>query len=255
MKRIWIVEDEQVAADHLKRQLHEVMPKARVEHTLQSIEESVECFREANQNGTLPDIVYMDIHLADGLAFDIFNQVEVRCPIVFTTAYDQYALEAFRQGGIDYLLKPISLDDLRRMGEKIDRLSKLGDAEPRPDYAAIGEGLRPHRSHYLLPIRDKLVSVDVQRIAYICVVDKMARIVLDDEKQYSVDRPLDALAEGLDPHRFFRANRQFVVCREAISEISVWPISKLAITLNVPTPERIIISKAKVNEFKQWYTT
>lgn len=253
MKRIIIIEDESVAAEHLQRALHEVLPQAEVVCVLQSIEESVEYFRQVEATPSCPDLIFMDIHLADGLAFRIFDQVKVPYPIVFTTAYDQYALDAFRQGGVDYLLKPISKDDLRRTVEKMRRIASATEPVPVADYVALGQHLKRYRSHFLIPMRDKLIPIDVHRIAYICVSDKLARIVTDSDEHFTLDSPLDALTEQLDPSLFFRANRQYVVSRTAIAEIAVWPISKLSLSLTVPTPERIIISKARAAEFKQWY--
>lgn len=247
MKRIAIIEDEAVAAQHLARLLQSIVPDVDILPPLQSVEESVEFFSKATPQ---PDMAFMDIHLADGLSFRIFDTVSIQCPVVFTTAYDQYALDAFKAGGFDYILKPISRDDLSRAINKIDRLKTPTETQ----LLAAEASMKHYRSHFLIPMRDKLIPLAVDQIACLYLEDKITRAILYDGHQQIVDSPLDSIMEQLDPALFFRANRQYIVAHRAIQQIAVWPISKLAITLSVATPDRIIISKAKVPEFKQWYT-
>ncbi len=254
MRNIIIVEDETIAADHLQRLLADVMPDAHVAAVLQSIAECVEFFGIPSnvQRGT---IVFMDIHLADGPAFRIFERVDIPCPIIFTTAYDQYALDAFKVNSVDYLLKPISSADLQRALSKIDRL----EGGSQLDLASLVESISLHQSTYkrtfLIPMGDKLVPLRVDDIACICVDDGITRVLMSNgAPSMSLDEPLDAIMERLDPSLFFRANRQYIVAHSAISEISLWPIGKLALTLSIDTPQRIIVSKARVPEFKSWYT-
>ena len=244
MTNIIIVEDEAIAARHLQRLLAELIPDASFLTTLQSIEETVEYFSQ-NQP---PDLVFMDFHLADGLATHIFDQVDITCPVIFTTAYDQYALDAFRAGGINYLLKPIDRQALQHALDKLRRISQL------PTFRSPLPTPKNYPSHFLVPVRDRLVPVETSQIACIYLEDKITRAILYDGRQQIIDRPLDTLMLQLDPLLFFRANRQYIVAHRAIDDIAVWPISKLAITLSVPTPTHIIISKARVREFKQWYT-
>ena len=246
MKNILIIEDEHIAAQHLGRLIAELLPDAHILATLQSIEESVEYL----QQHSTPDLILLDIHLADGLSFRIFDHVHPHCPIIFTTAYDQYALQAFKVNSIDYLLKPINRDDLQRALDKLHTL-----ATPTPSQlAALGDTLHHYRTHFLVPMRDKLIPVPIDQIACLYLEDKITRAILLDGHHQIIDRPLDSIMEQLDPSHFFRANRQYIVAHHAIREIAFWPISKLALTLCVPTPDRIIISKARVSEFKQWYT-
>ena len=252
MKNILIIEDEIVAAQHLQRTLAQLSPQFNVLAVIQSIEESVEYFSNSTPSSAdpYPDLCFMDIHLADGLAFHIFGQVDITCPIIFTTAYDQYALQAFKVNSIDYLLKPIGLDDLRRA---LDKLENLTSPPPVPA-AALASSFKHYRSHFLIPHLDKLVPVEISQIACLYIEDKLTRVLLLGGQQHTIDKPLDLIMEQLDPALFFRANRQYIVAHRAIKEISVWPIGKLALTLAVPTPDRIIISKARVPEFKTWYT-
>ena len=252
MTHILIIEDEAVAAQHLQRTTLELLPDADILGTLQSIEETVEYFSSdgAAQLGCLP---FLDIHLADGLAFRIFDLVSIPCPIVFTTAYDQYALDAFRAGSLDYLLKPISKDDLAHAFDKLRRLGLLGHktAQHTP---VPHNPQKNYRSHFLIPVRDKLIPVEVSKIACFYLQDKVSHAILADGHRQAIDKPLDAIFDQLNPQHFFRANRQYIVAHNAIQDITLWPIGKLALSLCVPTPDRIIVSKAKVNEFKQWYT-
>lgn len=252
--KVLIIEDEMVAAKQLRRLLEEADSSAQILAVLQSIEESVEYFRQ----NPPPDLVFMDIHLADGSAFRIFDQVKVVAPVVFTTAYDQYALQAFQVNSIDYLLKPINLDDLRRAMSKYGRLVAQQPAPKETDFARLMEMMRQHerqyKSYFLLPVADKLVPVAVKDIAYIYLDNKVANIVTFDGCTHAVDKPLDSLVEQLDPQQFYRANRQVVVAHKAISDISFWLLGKLKLGLCVPTPENIIIPKAKVPEFKEWYS-
>ena len=253
MKNILIIEDEIVAAQHLQRTLAQLSPQFNVLAVIQSIEESVEYFSNSTSSSAdpYPDLCFMDIHLADGLAFHIFDQVNITCPIIFTTAYDQYALQAFKVNSIDYLLKPIGLDDLRRA---LDKLENLTSPPPPVPAAALASSFKHYRSHFLIPHLDKLVPVEISQIACLYIEDKLTRVLLLGGQQHTIDKPLDLIMEQLDPALFFRANRQYIVAHRAIKEISVWPIGKLALTLAVPTPDRIIISKARVPEFKTWYT-
>lgn len=254
MKNILIIEDEIIAARHLQRSLSLVEPGCHIIDTIQSIEEGVEFFKQFSPpnccSDPYPDLCFMDVHLADGLAFHIFDSVSINCPIVFTTAYDQYALRAFKVNSIDYLLKPIGVDDLRHALEKLDNLSS--PLRPVPG-AALAQAVKHYQSHFLIPVLDKLVPVEVNQVACLYIEDKLTHAILLDGRQQTIDKPLDLIMDQLDPALFFRANRQYIVAHRAIKEISVWPIGKLALTLSVATPSRIVVSKARVPEFKNWY--
>lgn len=252
--KVLIIEDEMVAAQQLRRLLAEAEPTIQILSVLQSIEESVEYFRQ----NPAPDLVFMDIHLADGSAFRIFDQASVAAPVVFTTAYDQYALQAFQVNSIDYLLKPIQLADLRRALDKYSRLAALRPTPASADFGRLMQMMQQHavqyKTHLLLPIADRLQPIAVSDIAYIRLDNKIAHIVTLDGRTHAVPKPLDTLADQLDPRHFYRANRQVLVAHKAITDITLWLLGKLKLELCVPTPESIIIPKAKVPEFKEWYT-
>lgn len=248
--RVLIVEDETSSYENLLCILHEVAPDTEVVGNTESVAETV---RWLNENAK-PDLIFMDIHLSDDSAFAIFNQTEVDVPIVFTTAYDQYALDAFHVNSIEYLLKPIKAKDVRRAIEKFHILSKIDLAAYLGRMGALALEQTRWQSRLLVPYRDMLVPVNVADISYIYSTEKNTTICLNSGEQYAYSKSLDAILSTLDPHRFFRANKQFVVNRDSVQNINVWYDSRLLITLNNPTPERLFISKNRAAEFKQWMT-
>lgn len=243
-----IIEDEVLAAQALQKLLVEVSPEAEVLGVLETVEESIEWL----ENNDMPDLMFMDIHLADGSSFAIFEKVEINCPVVFTTAYDEYALKAFEVNSIGYLLKPINKKDLRRVMEKYNTLA-LGRSQMQKFMTQMEPKQRRYRSCFLMPERDKLVPLPVANIAYIYIDSKSVKMVSFELKSYYMNVTLDDLMDILDPETFFRANRQFIVARSAIKDISIWFGNKLSVNLNVEVPEKIIISKARVSEFKTWF--
>lgn len=249
-----------MAAQHLVRQLAVSAPTMQVVGVLQTVEESVEWFRSVERSsptseGAAPDVVFMDIHLADGLAFRIFDQVKVPYPIVFTTAYDQYALQAFQVNSIDYLLKPINIDDLHRALDKLKQRTATpsSDDDLRRTLEMLNQHYRQYKKFFLIPLRDKLVPLAVEQIACIYLDNKNSVALTLDGHTHPLDKPLEQIAAQLDPRRFFRVNRQYVVAHDAIKDISVWLLGKYSIKLVVDTPERVVLPKAKVAEFKDWY--
>ena len=206
-----IIEDEVMAAKTLKKLLVEVSPGIEIVGILESIEDSVDWIA----SHVMPDLMFMDVHLADGSSFAIFERVTITCPVIFTTAYDEYALKAFEV----------------KLSEK-----------------------KKYRNYFLLPERDKFIPLPVSNIVYIYIDAKTLKIVTTDGKTFYMNHTLDDVMSELDPHEFFRANRQFVVARQSIKDVSVWFGNKLAINLYVETPEKIIVSKARVAEFKVWFT-
>lgn len=242
-----IIEDESIAAQALESLIKETNPEIEIQAVLQTIEETVEWFEE----NSMPDLVFMDIHLADGSSFAIFEKVEITCPIIFTTAYDEYALKAFEVNSIDYLLKPINKADLERAMNKYKTLA------PKPSLDGLLEqmgGLRKkYKSCFLIPERDKLIPLATSNIAYIYIDTKTVKAIAMDGHTYYLNQTLDEIMAQLDPEQFFRANRQFIISRWSVKDMTVWFGNKLAVNLIVPTPEKIIVSKARVGEFKTWF--
>lgn len=252
--RTVIIEDEAVAARALEALVTELFPDLSIVAVLQSVEESVEWLRE----NPMPDLMFMDIHLADGSSFSIFDEADITCPVIFTTAYDEYALKAFEVNSIDYLLKPINKKDLERAVSKFRNIHGRGGDGVHDTItrliADIRQGKPSYKSYFLIPERDKLVPLSVKDIAYIFIDAKVVTVVTSSGQRRHIEQPLDEIMAQLDPHEFYRANRQYIIARPAIKDISMWFGSKLAINLNVPTPERIYVSKARVREFKTWLT-
>ena len=247
-----IIEDEVLAAQSLQKLIIEVSPDTEVVTTLQSIEESVAWFDE----NPMPDLIFMDIHLADGSSFAIFEQVQITCPIIFTTAYDEYALKAFEVSSIDYLLKPINRNDLIRALNKYNNLvgDKTFDTQALNELVQKIGTSKKYKSCFLVPERDKLIPLPTANIAYIYIEDKLVKAIALDEHTYYMSQTLDEIMNQLSPDEFFRANRQFIVSRKAIKDLTIWFGNKLSLNLLVKVPEEIIISKAKVSEFKNWFS-
>lgn len=249
-----IVEDEIVAAQNLQRLIRQVDDSIEIITVLKSVEESIEWFNAQ----PMPDLVFMDIHLSDGSAFSIFSKASIGCPVIFTTAYDQYALNAFEVNSIDYLLKPINKKDLERAITKYRNFSasKNVDSEMLVELADMIKNKKSsYKSRFLIPFKDKFLTLDVSDIAYIYSENKTARIITLDDKTYRMNYSLEEISRQLDPSLFFRANRQFIISRKSVKDIFSWFDSKLSVTLSVPTPEKIIISRIRAQDFKSWYTT
>ena len=248
-----IIEDEIMAAKTLQKLLGEVSPETEIVAVLESIEDSVAWIEE----NPMPDLMFMDIHLADGSSFAVFDQVDITCPVIFTTAYDEYALKAFEVNSIDYLLKPISKEALERAIRKYHMLDQGRQEGSRDNIEALLTQLTQKNSYrrcFLLPERDKLVPLPTANIAYAYIEAKTVKLVSMEHKEYYLTQTLDDLMAQLDPKEFFRANRQFVISRSAVKDVSVWFGNKLAINLIMDTPEKIIVSKARVAEFKHWFS-
>jgi DNA-binding LytR/AlgR family response regulator len=195
----------------------------------------------------------MDIHLADGDSFRIFQSVDITIPIIFTTAYDEYALEAFKVNSIDYLLKPFKEEDLTRALDKLQRLTATERATATQRVETMVASADSSSLHTILVrFKDKLIPISMDDVAYFYTFSERVTLTTLDGAAYPVDKTLETLTQQLDTHKFFRANRQFIVSRKAVKDIAVWFGSRLALNLHIETPERIIISKARVPEFKRW---
>lgn len=245
-----IVEDELLAARHLQSVLRQI-GTIQIIAVLDSIAETVEWFLDNPQ----PDIVFLDIHLADGSAFEIFNQVQINCPVVFTTAFDEYALRAFKVNSVDYLLKPIDIKDVEKALSKIQHISSSNNLQ-----ASIHQiinsftKLPAYKSHFLIPAKgDKLIPVQAGDIACFYIDTGIVKALTFEGKTYRFEHTLDELAEMLDPKIFFRANRQYIISRQAIKDIDLWFNRRLSVNLKITVPEKILISKTRIPAFKNWF--
>ena len=248
-----IIEDEKAAVRNLMALLGEVDPDIEVIDVLDSITDSVEWF----QSHPMPELIFLDIHLADGSAFEIFGHVDISCPIIFTTAYDEYALRAFKVNSIDYLLKPIGQSDIRKA---IGKLKLLRSETPAKefDYSRLVHLLKrqeSYKTHFLVPVKgDKLFPLSVDMILFFYINDGLVKAVVGDSKEYTFTQTLDELSDCLNPNLFFRVNRQYLISRKAILDIDLWFNGRLSVNLKFPVQDKILVSKARVSEFKEWFT-
>jgi len=245
-----IVEDEMLATRNLMTVLDEI-GTVQVIATLDSIVETVEWFTSHPH----PDLLFLDIHLADGSAFEIFDRIQVQCPVIFTTAYDEYALKAFKVNSIDYLLKPIDISAVQQALKKLRDLSASNGFQA--DMQKLIDAFKKtstFKTHFLIPAKgDKLIPVQANEIAYIFIDASLVKAQTFDERSFRFEYTLDELADLLDPEVFFRANRQYIISRTAIKDIDLWFNSRLSVNLKVPVSEKILISKARIPEFREWF--
>ena len=248
MKAI-IIEDETAAVSSLKAILQQnSMVDIEVIAELESIEDSVTWFRSSGQ----PDIIFMDIHLADGSAFEIFDHISIPCPIIFTTAYDEYAMEAIKNNGLDYLMKPIDADELRAAIGKL-RLNRNAQqsAVVSPLHDVLND-TRQYRERFLITKGDELCMLCVDDISYINMRDNRITAFAVDGTSYPLPMSMNDLEQALDPGRFFRLNRQYIANINGIRKISFYFGSKLMVKLKGCEDDNIVISKEKATLFKKW---
>jgi DNA-binding LytR/AlgR family response regulator len=248
MKTI-IIEDEQLAARRLEKMILETDSSIEIVARLESVKESVEWFR----NNPHPDLIFLDIHLEDGLSFSIFDQVKVNSPIIFTTAFDEYAIKAFKLKSIDYLLKPIIQDDLAKA---IAKFRDWGEKKQMVDiqelFSLMKGSEKSYRQRFSVVVGQKLKSIDVKDIAYFFSNSGITFVSMQQKGQYSLDISLDNLMAEIDPKKFFRVNRQYIVSLQSIVNIHIFPKSRLKLELNPSVPEGVFVSLDKVVDFKKW---
>jgi DNA-binding LytR/AlgR family response regulator len=250
--KIAIIEDEPQAATRLESLLKELVTEVIIVARIDTVKKAVQYFR----TGPPPDLVMMDIQLADGISFDIFNQCEVACPVIFTTAYDEYALKAFKVNSIDYILKPLDKEELRLALEKFS--SMHGNA--RSSQAHVIENLqeavrmltRRYKSRFMIKVGEHLRTVEVGNILYFFSQEKTTFCVTSDNRKLILDDTLEDLAEMLDPAVFFRINRKYMVSAPSINDIIHYTNSRLKLVLKNSTDTDVVVAREKVQEFKAW---
>jgi DNA-binding LytR/AlgR family response regulator len=251
--KILIIEDEVQAAWNLKNTILNVKPDASIIGVVDSLYGITEWFLRNEK----PDLIFSDIQLGDGIVFDVYRDMTLPCPVIFCTAYDEYLLQAFKSNGIDYLLKPIDDKELEKSFEKLQMIEQSLATYQHKDYLdkAILEILQQktnYKTNFLLPHRDRLIPVDTEQIFYFKIVESNSEIGLSNGKTYRHSFTLDYLVTVLDPARFYRLSRQYIVAFNAIYEIEHHEDRKLLIHLKEPCREKIIVSKAKASEFLSW---
>lgn len=255
--KVYIVEDEPLGLDRLKRMLTELDSDINIVGSAETIKSSVWWL----QNNPAPDLIFMDIELADGQCFEIFNQVNMPAPVIFTTSYDDHVLKAFKLNSLDYLLKPVSTDDLKASIQKYTNLkTQLGGKEGYQNQ--LDELLQQikvlsappdYRKRFLVKQGQKLVSIEVSEIAWIFAEGKLCFMKTWDGKRYLVDYTLEQLAKMLNPTEFFRANRSYIIHFKSIKSVNSYFGGKLILKLNPVTEgDELLVSKEKCSEFKEW---
>jgi DNA-binding LytR/AlgR family response regulator len=249
MTKVLIIEDEQPASKRLEKMLLEISPDFEIIERCDSIESSVQFFKA----GIMPDLVMLDIQLGDGLSFEIFNQIEISCPVIFTTAFDEYAIKAFELNSIDYLLKPINKEKLER---SIEKFKKLSQQNLQNDWKLIASLLdkekREYKQRFLVYVGEHLHSVQTSDIVYFYSVEKSTFLTTKAGKSYNIDLSLEKLEGILSPNDFFRINRNFLIEFNAIKKINILSKSRIKLQLE-PTPtEEILVSSARTHEFREW---
>lgn len=255
---ILIVEDEELAVRKLQKTLSEVDHSAKVVGVAESIESAVEWL---HTNET-PDLILMDIELADGQSFEIFQRVEVKSPVVFTTSYDEYALKAFKVNSVDYLLKPIQKDELESALNKYRQIrgmytpaaAKGGDYNIDSLVKELQQKLqlKEYRKRFLVKHAQKLVSIEIDEIAYFFSDGRLNFFKTTDNRKFVVDYTMDELEEMLDPEKFFRISRSFYISVDSVDQIHDYFGNRLLLNLKPAVDKEALVSREKVTEFKKW---
>jgi two-component system, LytTR family, response regulator LytT len=248
--KILIVEDEDLAVKKLQKTLAAVNPSAKVVGTTDSIKSTVEWLQQNDQ----PDLILMDIELADGQSFEIFNLTEVNSPVIFTTSYDEFALKAFKVNSVDYLLKPIQKEDLQAALEKFQKMKSSAEVKIESLVKELQQKLQPkeYRKRFLVKLGQKLVSVEIGEIAFFYSDGRLNFFKTIDNRKFVVDYTMDELEEMLDPQKFFRISRSFYVSVNSIEKIDDYFGNRLILGLKPAVEKEALVSREKVTEFKKW---
>lgn len=251
--KVIIVEDEIAASDHLVFQLNNIDPSIEVLTIIDSVEMAIDHFSQKND----AELIFMDIHLADGISFEIFEKVTINTPIIFTTAYNQYAIQAFKVNSVDYLLKPINEDELEEAIHKFKSRAQTESSKAVNDqidsvFKLLQASKKTFKTNFLAQKRDELIPVKTDNIAFFYIEDSVVKMVTFENKTYVLDKKLESIEEEIDPSMFYRINRQFIMNRNAISNVKFYFNGKLAVNSSPRFEERILVSKAKATDFKKW---
>jgi two-component system, LytTR family, response regulator LytT len=254
--KILLVEDEPITARELKYVLRKLDKNVEILETVDSVETALEALKDID-----PDLIFSDIHLADGTCFEIFSQFEVKCPIVFCTAYDEYAIDAFKTNGIAYILKPF---DEKSVGEALEKVKKMthftlastndeaGNAHSLEALSNLLLKKNDYKSSFLVSKAGKMIPVDISNVAFFYIKNELVMLHTIKGDNYMTSYSLDKLEEEICPHNFYRANRQFLINRRVVKEVEQYFARKLLVKTLTPAPEHIIVSKAKATDFTHW---
>jgi DNA-binding LytR/AlgR family response regulator len=245
---ILVIEDERPAATRIINLIKELLPSAKIFGHLDSIDDSIKWL---NSNPA-PDLILSDIELADGQSFEIYKQVNIKSPIIFTTAYDQFAIKAFKLNSIDYLLKPIDPDELASAIQKYENQAKPPALDIQMLQSMIQNQQKQYKERFMVKVGEKIHSVPTKDISFFYSAQKATFIQTKDQKKYLIDYTLDQLESEIDPKDFFRLNRKYITSLIAIDEIITYSNSRLKINLKHCDDNDILVSREKVTTFKLW---
>ncbi|OFY24480.1 MAG: hypothetical protein A2W98_11180 [Bacteroidetes bacterium GWF2_33_38] len=249
--KILIIEDEPKTADVLKDIILQVQPKTEIISIIDSIQKSVE-FLSVISNS--PDLIFMDIQLADGLSFEIFSRVKVKCPVIFCTAYDQYALQAFKTNGIEYILKPIKEDDVKGAFVKFEnlKLSIKPESEILDVLRNVLSNKKDFKTTILVRHKESYIPIVISSIALFYLDTEIVYAYTFNNQKYAVFKSINDIENDIDPSLFYRINRQMLINRTSITEIQPYFNRKVIIKTHLKINEQLIVSRLKVTDFMNW---
>ena len=250
MIRIVMLEDEEPAAKRLQKLIRETESDAEIVAVLDSIAKA----KTWLQQNPSPDLMLVDIHLADGISLELFKQTQVQCPLIFTTAYDEYALQAFKLNSIDYLLKPVKKEELFNALEKFRK--QKAKEQPPVDVQKLLETMQQpaaqYRDRFIIRYGEHIKTIEVKDVSYFYTESRANFLVTVEGKRYVIDFNLDGLERMLNPKNFFRINRQFIVSLNAIEDMTAWTKARVLIKLKPSNKQETIVSTERSPEFKKW---
>jgi DNA-binding LytR/AlgR family response regulator len=250
MKAI-IIEDEKLSAEHLGNLLKRIDASIEIIAQYDSVKKSINEF----QKGIKSDVLFVDVHLADGLSFEIFSNICIDTPIIFTTAFDEYAIKAFKLNSVDYLLKPIGVNDLRNA---IEKLHKINNKQQRSIIENIANAYlnlnlnKQYKNRFLVKMGDNIISIKTDDVFHFTAEDGITLMVTSNNKRYPIDYTLDQLEGAVSPDLFFRINRKVLISMNSIQKVSSYFNSRLKINSDILEEDAAIVSRERVNDFKTW---
>lgn len=247
--RIVIIEDEEYAAKDLSEKIKTVIPDVEIVKTLSSVNSAIKYFSEQEH----PDIFFSDIQLGDGMSFEIFSKIKTKSPVIFVTAYNEYALNAFKFNGIDYILKPFNKDDIKKAIDKLSNFKNQENEQSKIDtlFQYFEKFQKKKSTQLLVYQKDKIIPINTIEIALLYTDNDTIKLICFNGSQYTYSSTLEEL-ENILGNTFYRANRQYIVNRNCIKDITQYFARKLLVNLNIPYEEKIFISKEKSSSFLKW---
>jgi two-component system response regulator LytT len=256
---VLIVEDEKLAVRKLTKLIEDTAPDLQIKGITPSIAATVDWINTNRRSGNSePELIFMDIELADGQSFEIFNRVEIRSTVIFTTSYDEYALQAFKVNSIDYLLKPVQQEDLQRSIKKFYELTRKPQNNLLPGLESILKTLSlqqsapEYRKRFLVKQGARMLSIEIAEIAFFYTEDSISLFKNHQGQKFVVDYRMDDLEQALDPEHFFRINRGIIVTHKSVVQIQPYYNNRLSLTLKPVLEKEVIVSREKTNDFRKW---